>query len=97
MRGRKSEQLAESARIESLTNDSLIDVSDAARASGINVPVALSRGMWTSLVRPFPSAQTGDYLALASSLSDLATITESMLRLAARLPHRKGASEWRAV
>ncbi len=76
MQSRKSERLAELTRLESLTNGSLIDVSDAACASGINVPVALSRGMWTSLVRPFPSAQAGDYFPLEKLLDQLRSVVQ---------------------
>ncbi len=74
MRQDRSDRLAERARLKSLADGRLIDVSVAAQSSGIRVPVALSRGIWTSLVRPFPSAQPGDFVPLEKLLDQLQTI-----------------------
>ena len=74
MRNNKTDRLAETARRTSLANGSLIDVSDAARSCGIQLPVALSRSLWTSLVQPFPSARSGDFVSLEKMLGSVQTL-----------------------
>ena len=76
MRRKNRDQRAETARRRSLTNGSLIDVSDTAYCLGIQLPVAISRSLWTSLVRTFPSARANDYCSLENLLGQLVAIVE---------------------
>jgi len=76
MRRNKGDQLAEAARLKALANGSLIDVSDVAHSTGIPLPVALSRGLWTSLVRTFPTARPGDYCSLEKMFGQLRGIID---------------------
>ena len=69
-------RFAETTRLTALAEGSLLDMSEAALAAGIQLPVAMSRGLWTSLVRTFPSARPGDICSLANILSQLRSIVE---------------------
>ena len=76
MRRKNRDQRAETARLRALAHGSLIDVSDTARIQGIQLPVAISRSLWTSLVLTFPSARASDYCSLENMLGQLMTVVE---------------------
>jgi hypothetical protein len=64
------------ARIERLrrrlvVTGQLIDVTEEARQQGLSYAVYLSRRLWTALVRPYPFAEPGDCLSVATLLGHL--------------------------
>lgn len=63
---------------QALVDGQLLDVTDHARHCGIDVPVALSRSLWTCFVHPFPGALPGDYLPLDLLLADLADYLQKL-------------------
>lgn len=74
MLGKRVERYRKKLRAAALATGNLYDVTDTAQTCGIDVPVAISQAIWTSLMAHFPGAGKKDLVSLDGLLQDLSRI-----------------------